>query len=85
MVTVNDRTKKRIVSDELIPSESEILIYTTPNGDVRVEVFFGTETFWLGQRRMAELFGVEVNTINYHCKEIFDSKELAEEGTIRKI
>ena len=85
VVTVNDRTKKRIVSDELIPSESEILIYTTPNGDVRVEVFFGTETFWLSQRRMAELFGVEVNTINYHCKEIFDSKELAEEGTIRKI
>ncbi len=67
------------------PSESEILLYTTPNGGVRVEVFYQTETFWLSQRRMAELFGVEVNTINYHCKEIFASKELAEEGTIRKI
>ena len=34
---------------------------------------------------MADLFGVEVNTINYHYKEIFASKELEEEGTIRKI
>lgn len=33
---------------------------------------------------MAELFGVEVLTINYDCKEIFGSKELREEGTIRK-
>ena len=73
------------MSDELIPSESEILLYTTTNGDVRVEVFYGAETFWLSQRRMAELFGVEVNTINYHCKENFASKELAEEGTIRTI
>ncbi len=73
------------MADEQIPSESEILLYTTPDGGVRVEVFYQTETFWLSQRRMAELFGVEVNTINYHCKEIFASKELAEEGTIRKI
>ena len=73
------------MSDELIPSESEILLYTTPSEDVRVEVFYRGETFWLSQRTMAELFGVEVNTINYHCKEIFVSKELAEERTIRKI
>lgn len=68
-----------------MPPESEILLYTTPSGGVRVEVFYQSETFWLSQRRMAELFGVEVNTINYHCKEIFSSKELQEEGTIRKI
>ncbi len=73
------------MADELNPSESEVLLYTTPDGGVRVEVFYQTETFWLSQRRMAELFGVEVNTINYHCKEIFASKELAEEGTVRKI
>lgn len=73
------------MANELNPSESEILLYTTPNGGVRVEVFYQTDTFWLSQRRMAELFGVEVPTINYHCKEIFASKELEEEGTIRKI
>lgn len=73
------------MANELNPPEGEILLYTTPNGGVRVEVFYQTETFWLSQRRMAELFGVEVNTINYHCKEIFASGELAEKGTIRKI
>lgn len=73
------------MSNEPVPPESEILLYTTPSGGVRVEVFYQSETFWLSQRRMAELFGVEVNTINYHCKEIFSSKELQEEGTIRKI
>jgi hypothetical protein len=73
------------MSEEPIPAESEILLYTTPNSNVRVEVYYQAETFWLSQRRMAELFGVEVPTINYHCKEIFVSKELREEGTIRKI
>ncbi|HEY3739440.1 MAG TPA: hypothetical protein VGL53_06335 [Bryobacteraceae bacterium] len=47
------------MADELIPSESEILLYTTPSGAVRVEVFYQAETFWLSQRRMAELFAVE--------------------------
>lgn len=42
-------------------------------------------TFWLTQKRMAELFGVEVPTINYYLKEIYKSGELAEEATIRKI
>ena len=46
------------MSDEMIAWESEILLYTTPNGDVRVEVFYQAETFWLNQRRMAELFAV---------------------------
>jgi hypothetical protein len=73
------------MSEEPIPAASEILLYTTPNSNVRVEVYYQAETFWLTQRRMAELFGVEVPTINYHCKEIFVSKELREEGTIRKI
>ncbi len=44
-----------------------------------------TETFWLTQRRMAELFGVEVNTVNYHVREVFASNELETEGTIRKV
>ena len=42
-------------------------------------------TFWLTQKRMAELFGVEVPTINYHLKEIYNSGELTKEATIRKI
>jgi hypothetical protein len=66
------------------PREGEIIFYTTPEGVTKVEVVFQDETFWLSQRRMAELFDVEVNTINYHLKEIFKSNELKEDTTIRK-
>lgn len=58
---------------------------TSPESNVTIEVIFYDETFWLTQKRMAELFGVEVNTINYHLKEIFKSFELQEDSVIRKI
>ena len=65
--------------------QSEIVLYTTPNGDVKLEVFLQDETMWLTQKMIAELFGVEVHTINYHLKEIFKSGELTENSVIRKI
>ena len=64
---------------------SDIIIYSTPEGDVRVEVIYSDETFWLSQKQMSELFGVEVHTVNYHLKEIFKSNELQENSVIRKI
>ncbi len=73
------------MSKELTPKEGDIIFYTTPDGVVHIEVFFQNETFWLSQKKMAELFGVEVNTINYHLKEIFNTKELKEDSVIRKI
>ena len=62
---------------------NQLIFYSTPQGDIKVEVVFEDETFWLSQKRMAELFGVEVHTINYHLKEIFSSKELSEDSVIR--
>jgi hypothetical protein len=73
------------MSNELTPQFSDIIFYSSPEGDVRVEVFYNDETFWLSQKRMAELFGVESHTITYHLKEIFKSGELIEEATTRKI
>lgn len=73
------------MTEPIPPIEGEILLFTTPDGDTRIEVFFQAETFWLSQRKMAELFGVEVNTINYHLKEIYKSGELLESATVRKI
>lgn len=64
---------------------SNIILYTTDTGTVSVQVQYEDGTFWLTQKRMAELFGVEVHTINYHLKEIFQSGELQENRTIRKI
>lgn len=65
--------------------QNKIILYTTSEGNISVQVQFEDGTFWLTQKRMAELFGVEVNTINYHLKEIFKSGELHENSTIRKI
>jgi hypothetical protein len=66
------------------PLHHEIILYATPDGNVRVEVLFESETFWLTQKKMAELFGVGVQTINHHLQEIYKSHELIEMETIRK-
>jgi hypothetical protein len=62
----------------------EILLYTTPEGSSTIEVFYEQETFWLSQKKMAELFGVDVRTVNEHLKNIFESGELDGAATIRK-
>ena len=67
------------------PKHNKILLYTAPSGDVRIDVYIEDETVWLTQKSMAELFGVEVNTINYHLKEVFKNLELQEDSVIRKI
>lgn len=64
---------------------SNILLYKTAQGETRIEVIFNSETFWMSQKRMADLYNVDVSTINYHLKEIFKSGELSENSVIRKI
>jgi hypothetical protein len=66
------------------PIEGQALIYATADGTVRVEVIYQDETFWLSQRRMAELFGVDVRTVSEHLGNIYASGELTPEATIRK-
>jgi hypothetical protein len=63
---------------------NQFIFYSTPTGNVKVEVVFEEETFWLSQKRMAELFGVDVRTVNEHLKNIFDTRELDENSVIRK-
>ena len=72
------------MSNEIIPQGNDIIFYSTPEGSIRVEVIYSDESFWLSQKKIAELFGVEVNTINYHLKEIYAAGELKAEATIRK-
>ncbi len=67
------------------PQEGELILYRTADDAVRVEVLYETETFWLDQRRMAELFGVDVRTVSYHLKEVYAAGELSPEATLRKI
>jgi hypothetical protein len=51
------------MSDSTQPNEGDIIFYNSPSGQARVEVLYEDETFWLNQKRMAELFGVEAHTI----------------------
>ena len=75
-----------MTSDVAVRSmESTILLYKGARGKAQVQVVFDTNTFWLSQQRMAELFGVDVRTINYHIKQIEESGEIHLSDAIRKI
>lgn len=65
--------------------ESNILLYKTALGETRIEVIFNNETFWMSQKRMAALVGVDRATITYHISQIYESGELQREATRRKI
>ena len=68
--------------DEKI-EQSEVLLYATDESNIHVSVAYYDETFWLTQKAMAELFGVDTRTVNYHLKEIYESDELEEKSTIQ--
>ena len=73
------------MNDNDLQSAKNFVLYTTPNGEVKLEVFIQDETLWLTQKAIATLLGVESHTITYHIKEIYKSNELQAEATTRKI
>jgi hypothetical protein len=62
------------------PQFNDILLYTTAEGKVKIEVLFENETFWLSQKKIAELFGIDRSVITKHLKNIFESNELNEKS-----
>lgn len=66
-------------------SAAEYLTFIAATGDdkSRVEVRYEDENIWITQKMMAVLYEVEVPTINYHIKKIFEDSELKENATIR--
>jgi prophage maintenance system killer protein len=62
----------------------EVIVYTTPDGDARVDVRLERETVWLAQQQMAELFGRERSVITKHVRNVFQEGELAPEATCAK-
>ena len=59
---------------------TEFLLYTTPNGKVKVEIYLYNENIWLTQDKIALLFGVQRPAITKHLKNIFESRELIEKS-----
>jgi hypothetical protein len=60
--------------------ESEIIFYQGDDGIVKIEVFYHGETFWMTQKKISELFGVQRPAITKHLTNIFESGELSEES-----
>jgi hypothetical protein len=68
-----------------IEKQNRVILYTTADGKVTVDVFFAQDNFWLTQRTMADLFGVKPPAVSKHLKNIYASGELNQEATISKM
>jgi len=78
---------KKIKNNKIIQQDhsKEMLIYTTPNGKVNVEVFLRDENIWLTQAKIAVLFGVDRSVITKHLQNIYEIMELDRKSTSAKI
>lgn len=65
--------------------QNNFLIYSTPNNNVRVDVFVQDETVWLTQKSLAELFDTSTQNITTHLKNIYEDTELQEDATCKEI
>jgi hypothetical protein len=54
-------------------NQSEIILYKTEDGAVKIDTIFQNKTIWLTQKKMAELFDVQRPAITKHLKNIFES------------
>ncbi len=71
-------------NNSLIENNSDIIIYTTDDGQVDIEVRLEDENVWLTQNSMAELFDTTKQNISLHIKNIFDEKELDENSVVKE-
>jgi len=67
-----------------VSNNSDFILYTSQNGEVRVDVFVNDETVWLTQKAMQELFDRSKSTISEHISNVFKEGELSETQVVRK-
>lgn len=63
---------------------SNFVLYTTPNGDVNLDILLQDENLWLTQKGISELFGVSKSTVSHHLSNIYSDGELDKMATVRK-
>src|SRR3989339_1897580 len=64
--------------------KSQIVIYKTEEGRIKVDVRFENETVWLSQNTLAELFQTTKNNISLHVKNIFEEGELDQKAAVKE-
>ena len=87
MKKTKSQNKQRSQRDELSivrSSAAEYLSFVAASGKGGVEAVYADENIWLSQKMMATLYDVDVRTVNYHLKKIFNDSELQEDSVIRK-
>jgi hypothetical protein len=80
------RKKQKVSKKEISmvrSSAAEYLTFIAATGEGGVEAVYADESIWLTQKMMAVLYDVDVRTINYHLKKIFNDSELEENSVIR--
>ena len=76
------KNKNKGLEIDAFKRDSDFLLYTTPNGKVRLEIFIKDENIWLTQEKISQLFGVDRSVITKHLGNIFESGEL-DENSVR--
>ena len=76
--------KQEVAKGVDLYQDTDIVFFSDPEGHLRVQLFFDGETVWTTQKRIAEIFQVEVNTVSYHIGEIFQTGELNKYSVVRK-
>jgi hypothetical protein len=75
--------KKKPAASLVRSSAAEYLTFVAASGAGGVEAVYADENVWLSQKMMAQLYDVEIPTINYHLKKVFEDSELQEDSVVR--
>lgn len=67
-----------------VENTGKILIYQNEKGDTRIDVYFESDTIWMTQKAMCELYQVAKSSVSEHISNIFKDGELEPEATVRK-
>jgi hypothetical protein len=62
---------------------NQIIIYSSENGETKIEIKLENETLWLSQKQMAKLFGCSLRNIGIHLQNVFNEAELSENSVVK--
>lgn len=63
-------------------NKGELILYTTPDNEIKIEAFFYDESIWLPLNKIAELFQKDKSVISRHITNIYEEEELNKNSTV---